>query len=241
MHDPDTVAFELRYPWRAYREPRDSFEETYRRPWLTIWHHDPCVRGDDDSCGWSARRLTDADEKWIAAVAADIKFLVRDDPSALDAQVSSEGTPMWEWLWLQRTAYHANPKRRRGLSAADFARISFEGGFPGGRDDKFAYWRQPPEDVARMFVRRYLRLTRPWWQHPRFHFWHWQLQLHPWQEFRRWLLTRCETCGQRFTPGHSAISLSWHSPAPRFLRGERGLYHNGCRPSATPGQKGGST
>lgn len=55
MHDPSTVAFELRYPWRAYRHPRNEFEKGYRNSWCTIWHVDPCKDGTDDSCGWFQR------------------------------------------------------------------------------------------------------------------------------------------------------------------------------------------
>lgn len=45
MFDPDTVAFEIKYPWkRKGSQFRDSF--------ITIWHHDPCKDGSDNSCDW---------------------------------------------------------------------------------------------------------------------------------------------------------------------------------------------
>lgn len=74
----------------------------------------------------------------------------------------------------------------------------------------------------------YLRFNRPWYKHPRWHIWHWRFQVHPWQLFRRWLLTRCEGCGKRFAYGYSPVSHSWDSKRPKFLRGERGLYHSEC-------------
>lgn len=62
MHDPETVAFEIKYPWRAYRNDAPSdFLRTYRNPFITIWHHDPEADGSDDSCGWSAPKLSKND------------------------------------------------------------------------------------------------------------------------------------------------------------------------------------
>jgi hypothetical protein len=76
--------------------------------------------------------------------------------------------------------------------------------------------------------RSYKRFHRPWYKHPRWHFWHWRFQVHPWQTFRRWLLTRCEGCGKGFSYGESPVSHSWHNEPPKMLRGERGLYHSEC-------------
>lgn len=58
MHDPMTVAFEIRYPWRAYpkAQRKTEFERTYRRAFIVIWHVDPERDGSDDSCDWSGRR-----------------------------------------------------------------------------------------------------------------------------------------------------------------------------------------
>lgn len=57
MHDPMTVAFEIRYLWRAYGDNVPSeFLRTYHNPFITIWHVDPEKDGSDDSCDWSGRR-----------------------------------------------------------------------------------------------------------------------------------------------------------------------------------------
>lgn len=50
MHDPMTVAFEIRSPFRD--KPSEMFPEGYRRHFITIWHKDPCRDGSDDSCRW---------------------------------------------------------------------------------------------------------------------------------------------------------------------------------------------
>lgn len=70
---------------------------------------------------------------------------------------------------------------------------------------------------------------RPWYRHPRWHFWHWKIQCHPWQVLRRWLLTRCCRCGKRFPWGYAPCSSHWDSPPLRWFRGEEGLYHHDCR------------
>jgi hypothetical protein len=73
MHDPSTVAHEIKYPWwrskpwptgvkrwedmtpaqQAGRSPhwRDGWRDTF----ITVWHEDPETDGTDDSCGWFPR------------------------------------------------------------------------------------------------------------------------------------------------------------------------------------------
>lgn len=75
-----------------------------------------------------------------------------------------------------------------------------------------------------------IRAERPWYKHPKWHFWHWHFQVHHLQQLRRWLLSRCEVCGRGFKWGESPVG-HWDSPPPRrfeMLRGERGVRHTGC-------------
>jgi len=88
MHDPHTLAFEIKYPWYRYRpwpkaarqdphpaELKHRFQqlpeavkqrcdshwpEGYRDTFITIWHVDPQRHGSDDSCGWCYPKLTPA-------------------------------------------------------------------------------------------------------------------------------------------------------------------------------------
>lgn len=56
MHDPSTVAFDIKYPWR--QRPSQLWPKGYRSTFITIWHEDPmdftgkCRGRSDDSCGW---------------------------------------------------------------------------------------------------------------------------------------------------------------------------------------------
>ena len=52
MHDPMTVAFEIRSP---IKRKNKFFPEGYRQSLVTIWHVDPEKDGTDDSCGWFMR------------------------------------------------------------------------------------------------------------------------------------------------------------------------------------------
>src|SRR5688572_21511285 len=64
MHDPSTVAFDIKYPW-----PRGA----YRRSLITVWHEDPLdftgkcgARRNDDSCGWFTPTYSQAEKDRIA-------------------------------------------------------------------------------------------------------------------------------------------------------------------------------
>ena len=79
MHDPMTVAFEIRRPW-----PTRSRLFSSRRhwpPWVTIWHVDPERGGSDDSCDWFGSRRTREDGWWPA----DLDGLTRLSPAAREA------------------------------------------------------------------------------------------------------------------------------------------------------------
>ncbi|MCP9997978.1 hypothetical protein LUX34_24000 [Streptomyces werraensis] len=62
----------------------------------------------------------------------------------------------------------------------------------------------------------------------RFHVHHWKLQIHPLQQLRRRLLTRCVICGGQSTREHPVnLRHSWPPKAP-WWRGESGLVHMDC-------------
>lgn len=116
MFDPDTVAFEF--------------------CGVTIWHHDPCTDGTDDSCGWSRPKLSKKENLYA------------------DRLIDNE---------------HDNLRLFFGVQ-----QIRVVG------DESFF------EDVTHNDMKRYIkciasnfkRLNRKWWQHPRWHFWHWIIQVH---------------------------------------------------------------
>ena len=50
MHDPLSVAFEIKSPFKTNKSL--LFPDGYRKSMITIWHCDPEKDGTDDSCGW---------------------------------------------------------------------------------------------------------------------------------------------------------------------------------------------
>lgn len=69
--------------------------------------------------------------------------------------------------------------------------------------------------------------TRRW----RWHLHHWRIQIHFLQRLRRWLFTRCGTCGERFTWGFAPVSDRWEPRRSRWpWQGEKDLYHSKCCP-----------
>lgn len=71
-----------------------------------------------------------------------------------------------------------------------------------------AYWRtERSESFFFMIAKILSRETARWWQHPRWHFWHWSFQVHAWQWFMRRYVERCSQCRKRFRGG--PVSADW--------------------------------
>lgn len=182
MHDPMTVAFQIRYPWPWPRQNWGN-EQGPRETFVTVWHVDPETDGTDDSCDWFWRTLTPAERAAAHAVWTNEIDNLR---------------PYLDHLgeWDRATLLEAQWRAAR------------------------RYW-----------------APRPWWRHPRWHVWHWWLQVHPVQQFQRWAWSRCAACGKRFPWGYAPISNSWSAPSPRWFRGEPNVLHHGCaggRPATAP-------
>lgn len=175
MHDPVTLAFTIRIG---------------RHVLANIWHVDPCRGASDDSCGWSYPRLTDAQHRrmkelgwWegrerhflrypykeYRADVADREALYRaaillvarvlDVRMTFDeaAQMAAEkfgvgGCEGPDRLFCFLPGYHANYAEDRAEDRADV-------------------WRQQCTAIARLILLR----RRRWWQHPRWHVWHWHI------------------------------------------------------------------
>jgi hypothetical protein len=228
MHDPNTVAFEIRYPWLKYgKAGKNDFERTYRESFITIWHVDPEVRGDDDSEGWSFPKVP-TEAKWVKELVHDFEFLMREDKTELARQARIEGWASWFVLWLHRASFR---HRDKPLSARHVNRALYSQSFPGNRDHHIP---EEAERAAYMIARVYLQVIRPRYRHPRWHVWHWRLQIHPLQTFKRWAFSRCAGCKKRFTWGYSPVSGSWYGKGPRWFRREPHVYHSDCMSSAKP-------
>ena len=247
MHDPSTVAFEIRYPWRAYRNPTNAWERKYRASFITIWHEDPLkFEGrlgcrDDDSCGWSRVPYSAEQRDRIRKLGQQQYSTIFGKQHAVKegrdyARVCYEPSTYDAVYWTWRAINHQ--ERRQGvwqygthLTARELQEI-FELSSNPVDNLRVSLWDVKDEETcADWFMtvyRCWLRFNRPWYRHPRWHFWHWRFQVHPWQTFRRWAFSRCAGCGKRFPWGYSPVSHQWHSPKPKLFQSEVGSYHSEC-------------
>lgn len=250
MHDPMTLAFEIRYPWRAYRHPRSDFERKYRESFITIWHVDPETDGTDDSCGWFPRARhgdkavldriaksfeSDWDRTWTSEDTGNTYYCGFFAPDVGAPVMSVSAIALNLFFVASLEVFKGRKRAVRFMQENLFEILLFsENTFDSMRDTitlRFENDTRKAERIRGMASMIYgwiLREQRPWYRHPRWHFWHWRFQVHPWQNLRRFLLTRCCKCGGMFRYGESPVTSQWESPKPRFLRGETGLYHSNC-------------
>jgi hypothetical protein len=203
MHDPMTVAFEICYPWKKYgKRGRNKFEQNYRAPFITIWHVDPEKDGSDDSCDWHHRRLTKRETEFAAQL-IDNEV---DNLRSFFSTFISTSMPCSKGHTDREQCYDA--ECHLGDYMENCSRETMRG------------------RVAQVF-RCYKREFH--WHYPvRWHFWHWKLQCHPLQQFKRWAFSRCEKCGGGFAYGESPVTGCWDGTGPLWFRSEKHIYHQNC-------------
>lgn len=271
MHDPMTVAHEIKYPWfrhkpwpkkfrkdpnswakkRAWEEMTESqravcdrhWQEGYRDSFITIWHVDPERDGSDDSCGYSCVKLTKLqreilhnaawgegqnphflccwEKEWngnhveveslyrglVFLVCRVLRLKITFDQAA---QYASEATHILDCgkfggAFCFLPGYHTNSKK-------------------DSPDDRQSHFEGILCNVARCILTE----RRPWWRHPKWHFWHWKFQCNPLGQFKRWAFSRCCKCGRRFTWGYSPVTNSWNGTGPRWFASEPDTFHSEC-------------
>jgi hypothetical protein len=248
MHDPMTVAFDIKWPFGgSVTELKDGSKMRHRPTLITIWHVDPETDGSDDSCGWSRPNLTEKDRKIIDELTEwDLKFPYFSSPSlslmsvvvdpAYSYRQMSGGDCLacvvaaWQMIAWRRD-------KRNNLTTRELWTCMSLAANPHDNlrsslvaEDEESDWHRK-ERVQRFFwcvMRSYLRERRRWWQHPRWHFWHWKLQIHPVQAFKRWAFSRCCKCGSGFSWGYCPVSTSWDGDGPMWFRSERNVMHGDC-------------
>jgi hypothetical protein len=240
MHDPLTVAFEIRWPI-----PKRDGKFKFYPPIITIWHKDPEIGGSDDSCGWTWPPATEADKKVVRDILDWDKqrpYFLADYPTQqIDAMRDLWGILPGDclalvWAAWQQIAWKRD--RRDRLAFGEWQEAANLAVNPNDNlrmilvKNEFSF--RPREAIERVehflwcVMRAYLRYHRPWYRHPRWHIRHWQIQVHPVQALKRWLFSRCAKCGKRFAWGYSPICTQWDADGPRWFRSERHVYHSEC-------------
>jgi hypothetical protein len=270
MHDPMTVAHEMKYPWFHYKpwpkkfrrdpnpfELRHNWErmskeeqsvccrhwpEGYRNSFITIWHVDPEKDGSDDSCGYSYPKITKKQREILRNAA---RWEGRDHHFLNCPEKHFTGTVEQAECLYRGLVLLVVRVLRLKLSWDEICRYSAEaihirtgekfGGvfcfLPGYhtncKEDKESERVDHFHGILCNVARGLLDLKRPWYRHPRWHIWHWKLQIHPLQTFKRWAFSRCCKCGKGFKWGASVTSNQWDSDGPSWF-GEKHVMHDSC-------------
>lgn len=231
MHDPATVAFEIKSPFSRQVGPLANGKTwRYWPPLITIWHVDPEEDGSDDGCGWSHYRLTEAEREWCRKLGDDeFKFWMGEYGRSASGGMAWTAQDIIFWAW--RIIATRRGRDRRPLSVAELDRIECLATNPHDNLRRIVVECGSEQGMRDLFLcvyRLYRTHHRPWYRHPRFHVHHWRIQWHFQQRLRRWLFTRCAHCGKRFAWNESPISFQWDPGPTCWFRGTPGLYHQGC-------------
>lgn len=256
MHDPMTVAFEIKYPWKT-----GSKAFRYHPTAITIWHVDPERDGSDDSCGWFMRSRH-GDPNVLNRIVKRFEFdwdrVFISENSAHTYNCGffkKDGQPHFSVIGVTLNLFflavcehfksdgHSNWKKaRRWMSRNLFDLILFAENPTDSLHEcltrKFAEGCSEPYDKRRRDERLktlahivygwILRHERPWWREPRWHIHHWKIQVHALGEFKRWAFSRCCKCGKGFSWGYAPVTNSWDGTGPRWFRSEEGVFHSDC-------------
>lgn len=248
MHDPSTVAFDIRRPWPVYRAKPVFGSRWYWPTLITIWHEDPETDGSDDSCGWSRPKLTKAQRsnmRFLAGCEAREPWLLRDRAKLPLNEASAEAKLRGAILavasslrqtvsleeateWAARLLHNPTDNVRGALCHLP----GWHTNFPN--EDTEAHREDCAASLYSILAGYILRERRPWYRHPKWHLWHWRIQVHPLQAFKRWAFSRCAGCGKRFPYGDTPCSGSWHGTGPTWFSGESNIFHSDCYPASKP-------
>lgn len=255
MHDPCTVVFTVKYPWWSL-PPSKTWPDGYRDTFITVWHVDPEKDGSDDSCDWfGGRKLTDKQKKVLDEITSTFAHeWNRDHPYERFGWFMPTGAVDGVWrggesnysthsivlsMFRIATNHHFGHWSRRAdaflrhyvfdiLMFAENSTDSICNVIEQKHGTRSGSIRDQARRMAWVVYAWILRQDRPWWKHPRWHWWHWRIQVHPLQDLKRWLFSRCKGCGKKFPWGYVPVSGDWDADGPRWFRGEDNVYHREC-------------
>lgn len=237
MHGPMTVICDFKIP--KFKKGRYGKEYFY---FGALWHIDPCKDGSDDSCGWFMRsrhgnktmfeRIVKAfDFNWDRIFVSEDKityycglFMPSGSPNLSVTAITLNlfWTACFEYFKHNRNK--ANKFMKRNLyDILMFAEnpidslydsITMKFGNEKNREERI-------KSMANCIYGWILREQQKWWQHPRWHFWHWEIQIYIIQKIHRWLFRRCCKCNKRLKFNESALG-SWNA---------NNIWHQKCNDS----------
>ncbi len=234
MHDPDTLAFTIRWPWAYFPLLKRSAtrpDPVFYQPWevlfyggsynksnhlwyclpyknrfeiMSIWHRDPCKDGSDDSCGWFKRSRHGHRiiwEKIVKQFELDWDCVFQGETGTYnngffspDGKVmfTVPGTALNLFFMAAIVVFHGSRKKAVKFMNKNLFEILFFAENPvdslhssivqkygpaGSRKERM-------EQMAHVIYGWILRAIRPWYKHPRWHFWHWRIKIHMFHRLR---------------------------------------------------------
>lgn len=176
------------------------WREGFRNSLLTIWHKDPCTDGTDNSCGMCWAKLTKDQYKCLQAMAWDegrAPWYLKHDGKSLDYPVAAE-------CLIRAAILQVAGRLDIPLTVEEATRLAIENTHFGeftwrrslcfipGYHSNFSEDRSADREYSAMqffscIARVLLTRRRKWYQHARWHVWHWRFQFHPWQDFKHWM------------------------------------------------------
>lgn len=243
MHDPQTVAFDIKRPWPRLTNPQERrlWGRFYWPTLITIWHVDPEADGSDDSCGWSRPRLTKDQRshmEFLAGCEARDPWLLRDHAKLPINEASAEvklrgailavASSLRQRVTFTEASEWACRLLHNSMDNVRGALCHLPGWHTNFSEDTEDRRRECAASLYCILAGYILRERRPWYRHPKWHVWHWKIQIHPLQAFKRWAFSRCAGCSRRFTYGYCPTTYSWNGTGPRWFVSEAGVYHSEC-------------
>ncbi len=251
MHSPETVAFEI------YLGPKKKKNGEYRSAIITIWHHDPCTDGSDDSCGWFIR-LRHADKNVHEKIVKEFEYewdrtfkgenghvyncgwFNPEGENVLSVQAivfnmylyaskivfnpydKIDPCKAWDKAWKFMNKFHAQITYF-AENNRDSMRDNIVRKFEIGCNEEYTPKKRTEmiRHCAEIIYTDILRKQRKWYQHPKWHFWHWNIKFHPFRILKRRFWDKCSKCGKRGFKG--AAMSDWNGTT---------LWHQECDQTA---------
>ena len=163
MHDPDTLVKDFKF--------------------FSLWHHDPCKDGSDDSCGWFMRErhlpkeMIEEFVRWYDGMAWDDELigLFKPDGSLKFSHISTtlQLFQRGAWVYYKHDWDKAHKFLNRHLAELTlFAENSIDSMHHILNNDYERSRKRRIEFIASIVLPYIARLERPWYKHPKFHLHH---------------------------------------------------------------------
>lgn len=236
-------------PEKARRRMSPHWPKGYREDFAVIWHKDPEKDGTDDSCGYSFPKLTKEHRDRLQGAAWGEEqhphFICCTGKEFTGSITEAQSLYLGLAILVNRVLDLKFPFIRLEQWAAERVHMRDVSKYGGEFCFLPGYHTNNPSehkgDRERLFfgvlcgvARDLLRVKRKWWQHPRWHVWHWRIQIRPVGAFKRWAFSRCCKCGKGFAWGYCVTTNDWNSTGPLWFRSEKNVYHSDCNQPKNP-------